>query len=134
MFGNKKTLDDFNERIITLETRLSALEDRVNDAELERMLSEGMSCLREVAEKVARESVAAAINATEDYGTDGQQEEEMLQRLHRDNIGKELLLGLTTDGAHHKQHCLETVFRMLRNDEYVDKAKLAFKWKAGIPG
>lgn len=50
----------------------------------------------------------------------------------RDAVVKELLLGLTTDGAHHKQYHLERAFRALCTDEYVDTAKHEFQWEDGI--
>ena len=50
----------------------------------------------------------------------------------RDKIVELLLLGLTTDGAHHKQWALEQAFRVLCKDAYVDKAKGEFQWEEGI--
>ena len=55
------------------------------------------------------------------------------QKEYLDQIVKEILYGLTTDGGHHKQHSLEKVFRLLCEDSYVDKAKAEFQWKDGIP-
>jgi len=51
----------------------------------------------------------------------------------RDEAVKELLMGLTTDGAHHKQYYLEQAFRALCESEYVDSAKREFQWQDGIP-
>lgn len=54
-------------------------------------------------------------------------------RDSRDEVVVALIMGLTTDGAHHKQYYLEQIFRMLCHDEYVDKTKQEFQWKEGIP-
>ena len=51
----------------------------------------------------------------------------------RDEAVKELILGLTTDGAHHKQYYLESALRALVEDEWVDNAKAEFQWEEGIP-
>jgi hypothetical protein len=45
----------------------------------------------------------------------------------------QLLQGLTTDGAHHKQYYLEQALRALCKDEYVDETKRALQWQDGIP-
>ncbi len=55
------------------------------------------------------------------------------QRQHYDEIVKALLNGLMTDGAHHKQHSIETVLRMICEDSFVDEAKAELQWEAGIP-
>jgi hypothetical protein len=54
-------------------------------------------------------------------------------QCHLDNIVKELLHGLTTDGAHHKQHTLEQVLQLLVEPEWYEKAKREFQWEDGIP-
>lgn len=51
----------------------------------------------------------------------------------RDEVVKELILGLITDGAHHKQYYLESAFRALCEEEYVEKTKKEFQWEDGIP-
>lgn len=51
----------------------------------------------------------------------------------RDEAVKALIMGLTTDGGHHKQYYLEAAFRAICEDEYVDKAKKEFQWEDGIP-
>ena len=53
-------------------------------------------------------------------------------RNELDKVTKMLLLGLTTDGAHHKQWALEQAFRALCTDDYVDEAKKEFQWEDGI--
>lgn len=45
---------------------------------------------------------------------------------------KALMLGLTTDGEQHKQWALEKAFRLLCEDEYVDRAKAKFQWAEGV--
>lgn len=50
-----------------------------------------------------------------------------------DNIVKEILEGLLTDGSHHKQYTLEMVLRMLCDDSWVDEAKKELQWEEGIP-
>lgn len=50
----------------------------------------------------------------------------------RDEAVVALLMGLTTDGAHHKQHFLEQALRALCEGEYVDKAKREFDWQEGV--
>lgn len=49
-----------------------------------------------------------------------------------DPVTKAILIGLTTDGAHHKQWALEQAFRALCMDDYVDRAKSEFQWSVGI--
>lgn len=51
----------------------------------------------------------------------------------RDEAVVELLMGLNTDGAHHKQYYLERAFRALCEDGYVDEAKEKFGWLDGTP-
>ena len=58
---------------------------------------------------------------------------ELSREWHFDNIVKEILKGLLTDGAHHKQHTLEMVLRMLCEDGWVDDAKKELQWEEGIP-
>ena len=50
-----------------------------------------------------------------------------------DAVAVELLMGLTTDGAHHKQHALESALRKLTGDEWTDQAREEFHWTPGIP-
>jgi hypothetical protein len=50
-----------------------------------------------------------------------------------DNIVKEIMEGLLTDGSHHKQYTLEMVLRMLCDDSWVDEAKKELQWEEGIP-
>ena len=50
-----------------------------------------------------------------------------------DEVITNLLHGLLTDGAHHKQYYLEQAFIALCEDEYVEKAKKEFQWEDGIP-
>ena len=50
-----------------------------------------------------------------------------------DEAVKALLLGLTTDGARHKQWALDKALRSLCTDEWTDKAKEEFTWEDGIP-
>jgi hypothetical protein len=58
---------------------------------------------------------------------------EMKNKWYFDRIVNELLNGLVTDGAHHKQHSLEFVLRMMCEDEWVDAAKKQLQWQDGIP-
>lgn len=51
----------------------------------------------------------------------------------RDYIVEALLMGLTTDGAHHKQYQLEQALRRLCSDEWVNKMKQELQWEEGIP-
>ena len=44
-----------------------------------------------------------------------------------------LLMGLTTDGAHHKQYYLEQALRALVEPEWIEKAHEKFQWEKGIP-
>jgi len=58
-----------------------------------------------------------------------------MEDLHvdtRDKVVEALIVGLTTDGVHHKQWALETAFRALCEDGYVDAAKQEFEWEPGI--
>lgn len=57
---------------------------------------------------------------------------ELSREWYFDSIVKELLEGLLTDGAHHKQYTLEVVLRMLCEDSWVDEAKKEFQWEDGI--
>ena len=50
-----------------------------------------------------------------------------------DAVVAELIVGLTTDGAHHKQYSLEKSLRILVKDEWVEEAKKEFGWETGIP-
>ena len=50
-----------------------------------------------------------------------------------DEVVTNLLHGLLTDGAHHKQYYLEQAFIALCEDEYVEMAKKQFQWEDGIP-
>ncbi len=50
-----------------------------------------------------------------------------------DEIVKELLNGLMTDGGHHKQHSIETTLRLICDDSWVDEAKQELGWDDGIP-
>jgi len=56
----------------------------------------------------------------------------MYKKYPRDAVVVELLLGLTTDGSHHKQYYLERALRALCEDEYVDEAKAKFNWPDGV--
>lgn len=51
----------------------------------------------------------------------------------RDPIVEALLMGLMTDGAHHKQYYLEQALIGLCTKEWADKAKQKFQWTEGIP-
>lgn len=51
----------------------------------------------------------------------------------RDQAVVQLIMGLTTDGAHHKQYYLEAAFRALCTAEYVEKTKDKFQWAEGMP-
>lgn len=55
------------------------------------------------------------------------------KNCYLDRIVVELMTGLMTDGAHYKQHYLESALRMLCDDKYVDSAKEELKWDSGIP-
>ena len=55
------------------------------------------------------------------------------KEVKRDEVVKNLIMGLTTDGAHHKQYYLEEAFRSLCEAEYVEKTKKEFQWEDGIP-
>jgi len=50
----------------------------------------------------------------------------------RDEIVKTLIMGLVTDGVHHKQWALEAALRTLCEERYVDDAKREFEWEPGI--
>lgn len=52
---------------------------------------------------------------------------------HLDMIVKEILHGLTTDGAHHKQFALEQVLQLLVEPEWYEEAKQEVEWEPGIP-
>lgn len=58
---------------------------------------------------------------------------ELVREWCFDNIVKEILEGLLTDGSHHKQYTLEMVLRMLCDDSWVDEAKKELQWEEGIP-
>ena len=57
----------------------------------------------------------------------------LAREWHFDNIVKEIMEGLLTDGSHHKQYTLEMVLRMLCDDNWVDEAKKELQWEEGIP-
>lgn len=57
----------------------------------------------------------------------------LAREWHFDNIVKEIMEGLLTDGSHHKQYTLEMVLRMLCDDSWVDEAKKELQWEEGIP-
>jgi len=44
-----------------------------------------------------------------------------------------LIIGLTTDGEHHKQFELEEAFRALCGKEYFERIKREIQWEDGIP-
>ena len=48
-------------------------------------------------------------------------------------VTEALLMGLTTDGAHHKQYYLEQALKALVEPEWIEKARLEFQWEKGIP-
>lgn len=48
-------------------------------------------------------------------------------------VTKALLMGLITDGAHHKQYYLEQALIALVEPEWIEKAHEKFQWKKGIP-
>jgi len=50
-----------------------------------------------------------------------------------DRVVSSLIMGLTTDGAHHKQYYLEAALEELCKKEFFDKSKKEFKWDDGIP-
>lgn len=50
----------------------------------------------------------------------------------RDEIVKALILGLTTDGGHHKQWALDKALRLLVEDSWYEQAKAEFQWEGGI--
>ncbi len=50
----------------------------------------------------------------------------------RDEIVKTLLMGLTTDGSHHKQWALDKALRLLCTDQWVTAAECEFQWDKGI--
>lgn len=50
-----------------------------------------------------------------------------------DNVVRELLMGLTTDGAHHKQYYLNKALERLVDAEWVTQARAEFGWDNGIP-
>lgn len=49
------------------------------------------------------------------------------------SVSAEIICGLMVDGAHHKQHHLETALTKLYGQDFVDKAKSEFEWSEGIP-
>lgn len=51
----------------------------------------------------------------------------------REDAVKALLLGLITDGSHHKQYYLELALRALCEKEHVEEVKKEFDWEEGIP-
>lgn len=46
---------------------------------------------------------------------------------------KEILDGLTTDGAHHKQYALEQALLLLTTPAFVQQQRDAYGWEEGIP-
>jgi hypothetical protein len=50
-----------------------------------------------------------------------------------DDVVRALLMGLTTDGAHHKQFYLEEALKALVTDDYYKEAKRECGWSKGIP-
>ena len=50
-----------------------------------------------------------------------------------DRVTEEIMMGLITDGAHHKQHHLERALRIIGGKEFADKAKDKFQWVGGVP-
>lgn len=51
----------------------------------------------------------------------------------RDPVLEALLMGLITDGAHHKQYHLEQALNALTSPEWTEAAKQHFQWQEGIP-
>ena len=49
-----------------------------------------------------------------------------------EKAAEELVLGLHTDGTHHKQHHMEQALRLLIGDELVDQERDKGTWEEGI--
>ena len=56
----------------------------------------------------------------------------LLNTERLDKIAAILLLGLTTDGAHHKQWSLEEALRLLAGESFVNGAREEFCFEQGI--
>jgi hypothetical protein len=50
-----------------------------------------------------------------------------------DDAVKALIMGLTTDGAHHKQYYLEQALLALTEESWLENARTEFQWEKGIP-
>jgi hypothetical protein len=50
-----------------------------------------------------------------------------------DDAVKALIMGLTTDGAHHKQYYLEQALLALTEEAWLEHARTEFQWEKGIP-
>lgn len=48
------------------------------------------------------------------------------------SVAREILCGLTTDGAQHKQYFMEQALVNLYGQEFVSEAKIEFDWIKGI--
>lgn len=58
-------------------------------------------------------------------------EDELNEKLKA--VAGEIILGLGTDGVHHKQFHLENALRHLWGDNLYEQAKQEFDWIEGIP-
>jgi hypothetical protein len=76
--------------------------------------------------------IAEMVNFTVYMSTLDGQSHANVSRDSRDKVVEFLILGLTTDGAHHKQWALEQAFLALCEDDYVEQSKKEFEWEEGI--
>lgn len=58
---------------------------------------------------------------------------EAMQADHMDLVVTAIIRGLVTDGAHHKQHALESVLQLLVEPEWIERAQRELQWESGIP-
>jgi hypothetical protein len=57
----------------------------------------------------------------------------LIDQSKLDDVVRELLMGLTTDGGHHKQYYLDKALNALVTDDYYAQAFSEFGWDKGIP-
>jgi hypothetical protein len=56
-----------------------------------------------------------------------------IQALQRNLVINELIAGLTTDGAHHKQYHMEQALKLLTDEIEFSDIKGREHWEEGIP-
>ena len=57
----------------------------------------------------------------------------LIDQSKLDDVVRELLMGLTTAGKHHKQFYLDQALKNLVTDEYYNEALSEFEWDKGLP-